>query len=141
MKSRTPQDQRVNLVLESLSEGDPRLPKPRGKLGKRPKESAFERSKLEATKANGGLVPEYHEPQHWACADCGQIFINRDAAFHCHKLGANRIQVCPRCHRRLADCECPPLTPRITPKADTDSGPRSWAVGRQFDEENDPTNY
>jgi len=136
-----PQHQPTILNLESPSIDDPQLPKPRGKLGRKSKESAFEKSKLKATRHFGGLLPEYHDPQRWACADCGRIYTNRDAAYHCHKLAANRVQTCAKCGRRLTDCECPPLTPRIKPEANTDSGPRSWAVGQQLDEENGLTNY
>jgi hypothetical protein len=46
-----------DLVLESASPVDPRLPKPRGRTMRKPLEIPIERSKLEATKRLGGCFP------------------------------------------------------------------------------------
>jgi hypothetical protein len=98
--------ERNDLVLEFAAPDDPRLPKPRGRTMRKPSESPIERSKLEATKRLGGLVPEYISRQYWACTACREIYGTRENASQCCKAGANRVQPCSKCSRRFSDCTC-----------------------------------
>jgi len=113
MKPPVPQHQSSELVLELLSPTDRRLPKPRGKIGRKPKESAVERAKLEATRQAGGLVVEHHTTQYWRCSNCGWIYPDRDTAKECCGALANRTQICRRCLEsrrvlhRIGDDGCP----------------------------------
>ena len=114
MKPRALQHQPADLSLESPLPYDRTLPRPPGALQRRRNASAREIAdttrKLEATRQFGGLLPERIHQPHWACIDCGRIYDNRDDAYFCHKTGASRVQICPRCNRRLCECSCPPLS-------------------------------
>src|SRR5438132_83189 len=111
MKPTVPQRQGSILNLESVAPDDQTLPKPPGRLPHRRKattrEIADTARKLEKTKRFGGLLPEFYHPPHWACPDCGRVYTNRNDAYLCHRVGANKIQICPTRQRRLSDCTCP----------------------------------
>lgn len=107
IRSRRPEP--LSLTLEPTTIDDPKLPQPRGRIGRKPKENPDEVTRLRRVKNYGGLVSDQarSQSQCWMCPECETVHNSRPEAAACHRRTPNQVCVCNSCGKRLHLCGCP----------------------------------